>query len=179
MTRQLKGIIPPLTTPFTKDGDVYERGLRDLVEFQIERGSHGLFICGTYGSGPIMSVEERKKVHEVVIDQAKGRITVVAHVGTTSTTQSVALARHAERVGADYVASISPYYHRHDERTVVEYFSSVVRAVDVPVIASGGVSSIEDVRKLAEMGVIAGAIIGRSLYEGTIDLAEAIAAARG
>ena len=74
MNKELRGIIPPLTTPFTQDGEVYEEGLRRLVEFQIEKGSHGLFICGTYGSGPIMTQEERKRVHEVVVDQVKGRV---------------------------------------------------------------------------------------------------------
>lgn len=133
MTNDLYGIIPPLTTPFTAEGDIYEAGLRRLVDFQAEGGSHGLFICGTYGSGPIMTVEERQQVHEIVVDQNQGRMTVVAHVGTTSTAQSVALAQHAESVGVDTIASISPYYHRHDERTVVAYFRELVNAVDLPV----------------------------------------------
>jgi len=160
MARELKGIIPPMTTPFTKEGEVYEEGLRRLVEFQIAKGSHGLFICGTYGSGPIMTVEERKKVHEVVVDQARGRITVVAHVGTTSTAQSVELAQNAERVGADYVASISPYYHGHDERTVVEFFRELVESVDLPVFvynnprASGVTITPGFLRHLAEVGVM-------------------------
>ena len=159
MTRELSGIIPPLTTPFTPAGDVYEAGLRDLVEFQIAGGSHGLFICGTYGSGPIMTLEERKQVHELVIDQAKGRITIVAHVGTASTSQSVELARHAEAAGADYVASISPFYHRHDERTIVEFFRELVAAVDIPVYvynnpkASGVEIAPSLLRRLADVGV--------------------------
>ena len=159
MTKDLYGIIPPLTTPFTENGNVYEEGLRRLVEFQIEKGSHGLFICGTYGSGPIMTLEERKQVHEIVIDQVKGRITVVAHVGTTSTTQSVELAQHAEAVGADYVASIAPYYHRHDERTVVEYFRALIKAVNIPAYvynnpkASGVTITPDFLRHLADVGV--------------------------
>ncbi len=159
MTKELTGIIPPLTTPFTAAGDVYEAGLRDLVEFQIAGGSHGLFICGTYGSGPIMTLEERKQVHELVIDQAKGRIAVVAHVGTASTAQSVELAKHAEAAGADYVASISPFYHRHDERTIVEFFRELVAAVDIPVYvynnpkASGVEIAPSFLRRLADVGV--------------------------
>jgi len=159
MTRELKGIIPPLTTPFTADGDVYAEGLCRLVEFQIEKGVHGLFICGTYGCGPIMTMEERKQVQQEVIYQVKGRITVVAHVGTASTAQSVELARHAESVGADYVASVSPYYHHHDERTVVEYFSTLVKAVGIPVYvyhnpqASGVMITPSFLRHLAEVGV--------------------------
>jgi N-acetylneuraminate lyase/4-hydroxy-tetrahydrodipicolinate synthase len=159
MTREVKGIIPPLTTPFTKNGDIYEAGLRRLVEFQIENGTHGLFICGTYGSGPIMSIEERKKVHEIVIDQTKGRITVIAHVGTTSTAQSIELARHAEDEGADCIASVSPYYHRHDERAVVEYFHALTRAVSLPVYvynnpkASGVTITPSFLHHLANVGV--------------------------
>jgi len=159
MARELSGIIPPLTTPFTESGDVYEKGLRELVEFQIEKGTAGLFICGTYGSGPIMTVEERKKVHEIVIDQVNGRITVVAHVGTTSTAQSVELTKHAERVGADYVASIPPYYHRHDERSVVTYFRALVEAVKIPMYVynnpstSGVTITPSYLRHLADVGV--------------------------
>jgi 4-hydroxy-tetrahydrodipicolinate synthase len=159
MTRDLYGIIPPLTTPFTPSGDVYEAGLRALVDFQAEGGSHGLFICGTYGSGPIMTIEERKQVHEIVVDQAGGRLTIVAHVGTASTSQSVELAKHAEAVGADYVASIAPFYHRHDERTIVEFFRELVAAVDIPVYvynnpkASGVEIAPSFLRHLADVGV--------------------------
>jgi dihydrodipicolinate synthase/N-acetylneuraminate lyase len=159
MTRELFGIIPPLTTPFTPGGDVYEDGLRRLVDFQAEGGSHGLFICGTYGSGPIMTLGERKQVHEIVIDQNQDRLTIVAHVGTTSTAQSIELAQHAEAVGADYIASISPYYHRHAERAVVEYFRELVAAVDTPVYvynnpkASGVEITPSFLRHLADVGV--------------------------
>jgi N-acetylneuraminate lyase/4-hydroxy-tetrahydrodipicolinate synthase len=159
MGRKVKGIIPPLTTPFDADGSVYEAGLRRLVDFQIEKGVHGLFICGTYGSGPIMTVKERKRVHEIVVEQAAGRITVIAHVGTASTVQSVKLARHAERVGADLVSSISPYYHRHDERAVVEFFRTLAGSVDIPVYvynnpkSSGVTITPSFLRHLAEVGV--------------------------
>jgi dihydrodipicolinate synthase/N-acetylneuraminate lyase len=159
MTKDLYGIIPPLTTPFTPEGDVYEAGLRELVDFQADAGTHGLFICGTYGSGPIMTPEERMQVHEIVVDQNQGRMTIVAHVGTTSTAQSVALAQHAESVGADYVASISPYYHRHDERTVIAYFRALVAAVELPVYvynnpkASGVEIAPAFLRHLADAGV--------------------------
>jgi len=127
------GIIPPLTTPFTEDGKVYEKGLRELLAFQAEKGSHGLFICGTYGSGPIMTLEERKQVHRIVAEEVGGRLTVIAHVGTASTEQSVELARHAGEAGADSVAAIPPYYHRHDERSVVRHFETIVKSVGLPV----------------------------------------------
>lgn len=160
VTKELFGIIPPLTTPFTPDGKVYEEGLRRLIDFQLDAGIHALFICGTYGSGPIMDLAQRKQVHEIVTDQVAGRITVVAHVGTTATDQSVALAQHAARAGADYIASVPPYYHRHDERTVVEYFRTLVQSVDLPVYvynnpkASGVEITPSFLRHLAEVGVV-------------------------
>jgi 4-hydroxy-tetrahydrodipicolinate synthase len=159
MTKEVKGIIPPLTTPFTEDGNVYEAGLRHLVEFQVEKGVHGLFICGTYGSGPIMTTEQRKRVHEIVVNQTNGRSTVIAHVGTTSTAQSIDLARHAEAVGADYIASVSPYYHRHDEYAVIQYFDALVKAVNLPVFvynnpkASGVTITPSFLYHLTEVGV--------------------------
>ena len=159
MAKELSGIIPPLTTPFTPAGDVYEAGLRDLVEFQVAGGSHGLFICGTYGSGPIMTLEERKQVHEIVVDQANGRVTIVAHVGTASTSQSVELAQHAEAAGADYVASVAPFYLHHDAPTIIQFFKDLVAAVKIPVFvynnpkASGADIPPGLLRRLVEVGV--------------------------
>ena len=154
------GIIPPLTTPFTGDGRVYEKGLRQLLAFQAEKGAHGLFICGTYGSGPIMTLEERKLVHRITVEEVGGRLKVIAHVGTASTEQSVELARNAEEVGADCVAAISPYYHRHDERSVLRHFEAIVGAIKLPVYvynnpgACGFNVTAGFLKKLADAGVV-------------------------
>ncbi|NLG29100.1 MAG: dihydrodipicolinate synthase family protein [Chloroflexi bacterium] len=159
MTRELKGIIPPLTTPFKADGSLYEEGLRRLVDFQVEKGSHGLFICGTYGSGPLMSSAERKRVHEIVAEQGRDRITIVAHVGAASTAEAVDLAQHAESIGIPYVASISPFYYKHDDRTVQAYFEALVEAVKVPVYVYNNPRAVHVtvtpslLQRLAEIGV--------------------------
>ena len=153
------GIIPPLTTPFTAGGRVYEKGLRELLNFQMKAGVHGLFICGTYGSGPIMTVAERKEVHRIVVDEVTGKVVVIAHVGTTSTEQSVELARHAEETGADCVAAVPPYYHHHDDRSVVAFFRALVDAVKLPVYVynnpktSGVNVTAKLLRALADAGV--------------------------
>jgi 4-hydroxy-tetrahydrodipicolinate synthase len=130
---RIRGIIPPLTTPFNRDGTLYEEGLRRLLNFQIDKGSHGVFLCGTYGSGPLMSVSQRKKVVEVSLDQIRNRISVIVHVGTTNTQDSIELAKHAEKNNVDAVASVPPYYYRHDTRTVLEYYRELIEAVDIPV----------------------------------------------
>jgi len=130
---KIRGVIPPLTTPFTKEGAVYEDGLRRLLDFQIKSGSLGVFLCGTYGSGPLMSLSERKKVAEVAVDQIKKRIAAIVHVGTTNTKDSVELAKHAEENDADAVAAVPPYYYRHGERAVLQHYKELVRAVEIPV----------------------------------------------
>ncbi len=157
--RKPAGIIPPLTTPFTQDGKVYEKGLRELLEFQVAGKVHGVFICGTYGSGPIMELVDRKRVHEIVVETVKGKLDVIAHVGSPSTDQSVELARHAEACGADCVAAVPPYYHKHDERSVVRHFEQLVRATGIPVYvynnphASGFNVTPATLKKLADAGV--------------------------
>ena len=134
MAEGLYGLIPPLITPFTKNGEVYIEGLREVLEF-ISGYVHGLFLCGSYGSGPLMTVEQRKKVVEIVIGNLPRDLKVVVHVGSPDTLTSVALAKHAEDVGAYAVASVPPYYYRHEERVVKEHFWHLLRAVSIPVYA--------------------------------------------
>lgn len=155
----IKGVIPPLTTPFTENGEIYEEGLRRLLKFQIEKSINGVFLCGTYGSGPLMALEQRKRVVEIAVDQIKRRISVITHVGSTSTADAVELAKHSESLGVDAVASIPPYYYRHDEGTVLEYYRELINAVDVPVYAynipktSGFTMTPSFLSKLADMGL--------------------------
>jgi len=155
----IKGVIPPLITPFTENGEIYEEGLRNLLEFQIKKGIHGVFLCGTYGSGPLMSLEQRKQVVEIAVDQIKGRISVITHVGSISTAEAVELARHSESLGVDAVAAVSPYYYRHDEGTVLEYYRELINTVEIPVYAynipktSGFTITPPFLSKLANIGV--------------------------
>jgi 4-hydroxy-tetrahydrodipicolinate synthase len=130
---QVKGVVPPLVTPFTAEGKVYEKGLRRLLEFQIKKGIHGVFLCGTYGSGPLMSTEQRKRVVEVAVDQIQGRIAVVTQVGTTSTEETVDFAKHSEKAGVDVVAAMPPYYYKYDDKAVLEHYKQLVKAVSIPV----------------------------------------------
>jgi dihydrodipicolinate synthase/N-acetylneuraminate lyase len=156
---RVRGVIPPLTTPFTEKGEIYEEGLRRLLKFLIERGIHGVFLCGTYGSGPLMSLEQRKRVVEVVMDQAGGRVSVITHVGSASTSEALELARHSEDLGVNAVASVPPYYYRHDEGTVLEYYRNLMDAVEIPVYAynnpktTGLTITPRVLSKLADLGV--------------------------
>jgi dihydrodipicolinate synthase/N-acetylneuraminate lyase len=149
----------PLITPFTEDGEVYEKGLRRILNFHIEKGVHGIFPCGTYGSGPLMTTEQREKVIEITVDQIKGRMTVIAQVGAASTAETVTLARHAQKAGVDVVAAVPPYYYSYDETAILEHFRQLVKAVNIPVYAynipktSGFTITPSILAKMADLGV--------------------------
>lgn len=156
---KIEGIIPPMITPFSKEGDVFEDGLKNLIKFQIEKGVNGLFICGTYGSGPAMTVNERKKVAETAMNQVNGKIAVIVHVGSSSVNSSLELAKHAEDIGADAVASVPPFYYAYDNESVLSFFRELISKVNVPVFVynnparSGIAITSESLNKLAEEGV--------------------------
>ena len=155
---KLAGAIPPMITSFTPEGEIDEGKLRDLVEFLSER-VHGLFVCGSYGSGPLMRTDQREQCATVAIDQTRGRIPVIVHVGTPSTEQAVRLAKHATEVGADRIASVPPYYYGHTEDAVLRYYDALVKAVDLPVYVYnnpktvGYAISSELMNRLAGIGI--------------------------
>lgn len=129
------GVIPPILTIFTEDGELDEARQRKFVEFLIKGGIHGTFVGGTYGSGVLMSLEERKRLLEIVIDQTKGRAAAIAHIGTTDTKSAIELARHAEEKGADAVAAIPPFYFSHNEAAIIAHYEALVKSVKLPVFA--------------------------------------------
>jgi len=158
MVYKLHGIIPPLITPFTKDGQVYEKGIENILEFICDH-INGLFLCGSYGSGPLMSAEQRKKVVEICMRYLSRSVKVIVHVGSTDTLTSIALAKHAEDVGADAVASVPPYYYKHSGEAVKEHFKRLLEAVDIPVYVYNNPKTVGYaisptlLRELEEMGV--------------------------
>ena len=156
--QKLIGVVPPMVTPFTRAGDVDEPNLAKLVEFLCQH-VHGLFICGSYGNGPLMTVEEKKRVMDVVMRHRRPGVQVVVHVGTTNVRDSVALACYAEKVGADKVSSVVPYYFHHTPESIKLHFERLVRAVTIPVYAynnpkfTGVAMDVPLVQELADLGV--------------------------
>jgi len=133
MKDKFEGIICPMISPFTADGKVYADGVRNLVEFLQKNGVHGLFVCGTYGLGPAMSIEERKRIAELSVENASGKMDVIVHVGSSNIDTSFELAKHAEDIGADAIASTPPFYYKHSEEAVYSFFKSLIERVDIPV----------------------------------------------
>ncbi|NMC78833.1 MAG: dihydrodipicolinate synthase family protein [Chloroflexi bacterium] len=134
MAKQISGIIPPVITSFDQNGNFNEKSQREIIRFLLPH-IQGFYPVGTYGSGPLMVAEERKKVAEVIIDEVAGKVPVIIHVGAASTAQTVELARHAEAAGADAVAAIPPYYYKYPEKDLLDYFRAILQAVKVPVFA--------------------------------------------
>ena len=153
------GIIPPMLTPFTRDGRLYEDGLRNLLDFLMKNGVHGLFICGTYGCGPAMTIDERKRVAEIVMENVKGRLDVIVHVGSSTIDFALELAKHAEDIGADAIASVPPFYYAYDEESVFSFYKKLLSSVDIPVFVynnpfrTGIRISPDLLSKLADEGV--------------------------
>jgi dihydrodipicolinate synthase/N-acetylneuraminate lyase len=122
------GILCALITPFQSDETPDFAALGELVDFQAERGTQGLFILGTTGEGILLAPEERMKVAAAAMERAAGRIPVIVHAGAADTRTVIDLARHAEDVGADGVAVVAPYYFRYAEPALVRHFARVAEA---------------------------------------------------
>ena len=125
-TPAFAGSYTALITPFS-NGRVDEDAFRKLVEFQIESGTHGLVPVGTTGESPTLSHDEHDRVIELCIEQAAGRVPVIAGAGSNSTAEAVRLARHAADAGADGVLIVSPYYNKPTQEGLYRHFTAVAR----------------------------------------------------
>jgi 4-hydroxy-tetrahydrodipicolinate synthase len=132
-TLKLKGSMPALVTPF-RNGKVDEEAFRAHVEWQIAQGSHGLVPCGTTGESPTLSHDEHHRVVKMCIDQAKGRVPVIAGAGSNNTDEAVDLARNAEKDGADAVLVVTPYYNKPTQEGMYRHFKAVNDAIGLPII---------------------------------------------
>ncbi len=129
---RFRGSFPALITPFTAGGALDEAGIRDFCEWQIAEGSHGLVPVGTTGESPTLSHAEHKRVVEIVVEVASGRVPVIAGAGSNNTTEAVDLATHAEKAGADAVLVVTPYYNKPNQRGLKAHFAAVAEAISIP-----------------------------------------------
>ena len=123
-----KGVIPAFYACYDKDGEISVEGTKSLVEFLIEKGVDGLYIGGSSGECIYHSVEDRKKTLEAVVEANKGRITIIAHVACNNTKDSCELARHAESLGVDAIATIPPIYFKLNETAIAKYWNDISAA---------------------------------------------------
>jgi 4-hydroxy-tetrahydrodipicolinate synthase len=156
-----RGSFTALVTPF-KNGSVDERAFRDIVDWQISEGTNGLVPVGTTGESPTLSHDEHKQVVEWCIDQADGRVPVIAGSGSNSTAEAIELSRHAEEAGADAVLIVTPYYNKPTQEGLYQHYKAINDAIGIPIIIYNipGRSivdmSVETMARLYELKNIAG-----------------------
>ena len=127
--RALSGIYSALVTPMYKDESVNYDMLRRLVTYQLSKGVEGFYCCGSSGEALLLSIEERKKILETVIDTVQGRVPIISHVGTIRTAEVIELAEHAKASGVAAVSMIPPYYYRFTQDEILGYYEDVIKAV--------------------------------------------------
>ena len=127
----LEGYVTALITPM-RDGEVDEEAFRAFVEWQIAEGVSGLLPCGTTGESPTLSHDEHRRVTEICIDVAKGRVPVLAGTGSNSTAEAIELTRHAKMAGADAALLVMPYYNKPSQEGMYQHFKAIQDAVALP-----------------------------------------------
>jgi 4-hydroxy-tetrahydrodipicolinate synthase len=171
MSTRFQGSIVALVTPFRR-GLVDEAKLRELVEFHIAQGTDGIVPCGTTGESPTLSHEEHRRVVEVVVEQVRGRVAVIAGAGSNSTQEAVALTRHAKTVGADAALVVNPYYNKPTQEGLYRHFRAIAEAVDLPIfvynIASRTAVNVET-ETLARLARDCRNIVGVKEASGSLD----------
>ncbi len=129
-----KGSYVALVTPFKADGSVDEDKIRELVNYHIVNGTEGVAPCGTTGESPTLTYEEHKRIIKMVVEEAKGKIQVMAGAGSNSTSEAIELAKYAKEVGADSILSICPYYNKPVQRGMYAHFEKIAKEVNIPIM---------------------------------------------
>ncbi|TCK28203.1 dihydrodipicolinate synthase [Ancylobacter aquaticus] len=156
-----RGSFTALVTPF-RDGALDEKAFRDLVDWQVAEGIHGLVPVGTTGESPTVSHDEHKRVVEWTVAQVAGRVPVIAGAGSNNTIEAIDLARHAEKAGADAVLVVTPYYNKPGAEGLYQHYKAINDAIGIPIyiynIPGRSVidMSVETMARLYELPNIAG-----------------------
>ena len=129
-----RGSFTALVTPFRQDGSLDEKAFANLVEWQIGEGTQGLVPVGTTGESPTLSHAEHRRVVEICVETAKGRVPVIAGAGSNNTNEAIELAQYAEKVGADAVLVVTPYYNKPNQRGLYAHFAAVAKATKLPIV---------------------------------------------
>ncbi|MBW1918397.1 MAG: 4-hydroxy-tetrahydrodipicolinate synthase [Deltaproteobacteria bacterium] len=156
-----QGAIVAIVTPF-KNGQLDEEAYRQLIEFQIDNGTHGIVPCGTTGESATLSHAEHKRVVEICLDQVKKRVPVIAGSGSNNTAEALELTKHAQDAGADAALMITPYYNKPTQEGLYQHYKKIAEGTKIPIIVYNvpGRTSLnllpETVARLAEFPNIVG-----------------------
>ncbi|XTZ38868.1 N-acetylneuraminate lyase [Salmonella enterica] len=158
MAADLRGVMAALLTPFDSQQALDKESLRRLVQFNIQQGIDGLYVGGSTGEAFVQSLEEREQVLEIVAEEAKGKITLIAHVGCVSTAESQQLATVANRLGFDAVSAVTPFYYPFSFEEHCEHYRAIIDAAQgLPMVVynipalSGVKLSLEQINTLVTL----------------------------
>lgn len=159
---KLEGTFVAMATPFTSDDQIDEEGYRANINFLIENGVNGLLAAGTSGESATITHEEQKKLIEILIDEAKGRVITIAGAGSNSTAESLDLVKFAGEAGADYALVITPYYNKPQMHGLIKHYETLNNNTKIPIIVynvpsrTGTDLTSETIVELAKMDNIVG-----------------------
>ena len=129
-----EGSFVALVTPFKDDDSLDEAKLKELVQFQIEGGTHGIVPCGTTGESPALSDTEHDRVIDITLETVNGRVPVIAGTGSNSTTRTLRATKHAKAAGADAALIVTPYYNKPNQEGLYAHYMTIADGVDIPIV---------------------------------------------
>ena len=129
-----EGTYVAMVTPFLKDGNIDEEGFRSNINYLIEKGVNGLVGAGTTGESATISHEEHQRVIEILVDEVDGRVETIAGTGSNATSEACSLTKFAYDAGADAALLITPYYNKPQQHAMVDHYSTIANAIDIPLI---------------------------------------------
>ena len=132
--KDFKGIYPALLTPFDENDKINEKALEQLVEMNIAKGVNGFYVGGSTGEAFLLSADERKYVYKLVSDIVKGRVNLIAHIGSIGTKLSLDLAQYAESVGFDAISSVAPFYYGFSSEEIKDYYFDIANGTSIPML---------------------------------------------
>ncbi|MEK5070888.1 2,4-dihydroxyhept-2-ene-1,7-dioic acid aldolase [Sporosarcina sp. FSL K6-1508] len=132
--KKLRGSICPVITPFTESGAIDEKAFTELINWQIDSGSHGISVTGTSGEPSSLTIDERKRVMDLAKKTIDGRVFFAPGTGSTNHDETMELTKYAEEIGADAAMVIVPYYNRPNQEALYQHFKTVADSVVTPII---------------------------------------------
>jgi 4-hydroxy-tetrahydrodipicolinate synthase len=127
------GSLTALVTPMREDGSIDEDAFARFIDWQIAEGTQGIVPVGTTGESPTLTHDEHKRVVELAVAGAKGRVPVMAGAGSNSTAEAIGLAQHAKKAGADAVLVVTPYYNKPTQEGLFRHYTAIADAVNIPI----------------------------------------------
>ena len=134
MGKQIEGIIPAVVTPFDENEDVDEGGFRKIINYLIDNGVHGLFPVGSQGEFFSLTNEEKKRLMDIAVEEARGRVFVMPNTGAITTRESIELSQYAEEAGADCVSVITPFFISPNQEELYHHIKDICQSVKISVL---------------------------------------------